>query len=194
MNIIYLHGFKSSPLSHKGQQLNDYCSNFKNYTLHLPDLNRPPLEVMAQLSALIESLDDVALIGSSLGGFYATQMVAKYALPAVLINPAMRPWLLFHRLFSQEQFPYPVTADWQLDVAQLQDLEQLAVPKVAHAAKIMLLLQQGDEVLDYREAQGYYSQPQHQSLIIADAQGDHAMQDFAQKIPLLLEFLTYSQK
>lgn len=194
MNIIYLHGFKSSALSHKGQQLNDYCRNFKNYTLHLPDLNHPPLAVMAHLSALIESMQDVALVGSSLGGFYATQMVAKYALPAVLINPAMRPWLLFHRLFSQEQFPYQVTADWQLDLAQLQDLERLAVPKVTHAAKVLLLLQQGDEILDYREAQGYYSQPQHQSLIISDAQGDHAMQDFAQKIPMLLEFLTYSQK
>ncbi len=194
MNIIYLHGFKSSALSHKGQQLNDYCRNFTKHTVHLPDLNRPPLQVMAQLSALIESLEDVALVGSSLGGFYATQMVARYARPAVLINPAMRPWLLFHRLFSQEQFPYQVTADWQLDLAQLQDLEQMAVPQLAQAAKIMLLLQQGDEILDYREAQGYYSQPQHQSLIIADAQGDHAMQDFAQKIPLLLEFLTYSQK
>lgn len=192
MNLIYLHGFKSSALSIKGQQLKHYCERHcPEIRVHLPDLNLPPVQALARVANLIESLDHVALVGSSLGGFYATQLVARYAVPAVLINPAMRPWQLFHDLFA-EQLPYPVTADWSLDQAQLQQLEQLACKQPQHADKILLLLQQGDEVLDYRDAQRYYSAARPAALIITDAQGNHGMDDFAEKIPLLLEFLSYS--
>lgn len=192
MNLIYLHGFKSSALSIKGQQLKDYCERHcPEIRVHLPDLNLPPVQALARVANLIEALDHVALVGSSLGGFYATQLVARYAVPAVLINPAMRPWQLFHDLFA-EQLPYPVTADWSLDQAQLQQLEQLACKQPQHADKILLLLQQGDEVLDYRDAQRYYSAARPAALIITDAQGNHGMDDFADKIPLLLEFLSYS--
>ena len=194
MNIIYLHGFQSSPLSFKGQLLHAFCQQQKNIQLYLPDLNQPPEQVVADLSQLIESLEDVGLIGSSLGGFYATQLVAKYGVPAVLINPAMRPWQLFRQRYAAEQWPYQVNENWQIDHAQLDYLERIALPAVPDAVKILLLLQQGDEVLDYREAQGYYSQSQHSALIMTDAQGDHAMQDFADKIPMLLEFLSYSIK
>ncbi len=192
MNLIYLHGFKSSALSIKGQQLKHYCERHcPEIRVHLPDLNLPPVQALARVANLIEALDHVALVGSSLGGFYATQLVARYAVPAVLINPAMRPWQLFHDLFA-EQLPYPVTADWSLDQAQLQQLEQLACKQPQHADKILLLLQQGDEVLDYRDAQRYYSAARPAALIITDAQGNHGMDDFAEKIPLLLEFLSYS--
>ncbi len=192
MNLIYLHGFKSSALSIKGQQLKHYCERHcPEIRVHLPDLNLPPVQALARVANLIETLDHVALVGSSLGGFYATQLVARYAVPAVLINPAMRPWQLFHDLFA-EQLPYPVTADWSLDQAQLQQLEQLACKQPQHADKILLLLQQGDEVLDYRDAQRYYSAARPAALIITDAQGNHGMDDFADKIPLLLEFLSYS--
>ena len=145
MNLIYLHGFKSSALSIKGQQLKHYCERHcPEIRVHLPDLNLPPVQALARVANLIEALDHVALVGSSLGGFYATQLVARYAVPAVLINPAMRPWQLFHDLFA-EQLPYPVTADWSLDQAQLQQLEQLACKQPQHADKILLLLQQGDK-------------------------------------------------
>lgn len=194
MNILYLHGFKSSALSIKGQQLAQYCERFSPHKVHLPDLNMPPQQVMAEISAQIERLDRVALVGSSFGGFYATQLAAKYRIPAVLINPAMRPWQLFRQRYAAEQWPYQVNENWQIDHAQLDYLERIALPAVPDAVKILLLLQQGDEVLDYREAQGYYSQSQHSALIMTDAQGDHAMQDFADKIPMLLEFLSYSIK
>ncbi len=190
MNIIYLHGFQSSPLSFKGQLLHAFCQQQKNIQLYLPDLNQPPEQVVADLSQLIESLEDVGLIGSSLGGFYATQLVAKHGVPAVLINPAMRPWQLFHDLFGSEQIPYKVNAQWTLDHTQLDQLRQMAVPFVQDAAKILVLLQQGDEVLDYREAQRYYSNASHQSMIITETNGKHAMDNFADKIPMALQFLS----
>jgi len=194
MNIIYLHGFKSSPLSVKGQQLAEYCRCYSSYNVHLPDLNQPPRQVLAQVSKLIDELSDVGLIGSSLGGFYATQLVAKCGVPAVLINPAMRPWQLFRNLFGTEHIPYKVTDQWTLDDAQLNYLENIATPFVQDANKIMVLLQQGDEVLDYRDAERYYSAASHTSLIMTEMHGNHAMEDFMDKIPMILEFLSYSVK
>ena len=189
MNIIYLHGFQSSTLSIKGQYIQAFCQNQHHIQVHLPDLNMPPKQVLAHVSKMIECLDQVVLIGSSLGGFYATQLVAKYAVPAVLINPAMRPWQLFHDLFGAE-LPYVVNAQWTLDQTQLDQLEQMAVPFVQDADKILVLLQQDDEVLDYREAQRYYSNAAHQSMIITEANGNHAMDNFADKIPMALQFLS----
>lgn len=190
MNIIYLHGFQSSALSIKGQQLKQYFAGNNAVTVHLPDLNQAPLQVMQQMSALIESLQNVTLVGSSLGGFYATQLVAKYGVPAVLINPAMRPWQLFRELFADADLPYQVTPDWVLDNTQLDQLAQMAHSFVQDADKILVLLQQGDEVLDYREAQRYYSGGSHRALVITAAQGNHAMDNFAEKIPMLFRFLS----
>ena len=190
MNIIYLHGFQSSALSIKGQQIKDYCQQQGNLQVHLPDLNMPPAQTIAHVAAMIESLDRVVLVGSSLGGFYATQLVAKYGVPAVLINPAMRPWQLFRDLFGSDQIPYVVNAEWTLDHTHLDQLEQMAVPFVQDADKILVLLQQGDEVLDYREAQRYYSNAAHQCMLITEAHGNHAMENFADKIPMALQFLS----
>ena len=192
MQIIYLHGFQSSPMSKKGQQLQQYCTTVEHADVHLPDLNKPPKHVLRDISKLIESLplDHVALVGSSLGGFYATYFVAKYACPAVLINPAMQPWQLFKDLFGIEQIPLKVTESWTLDADQLQQLQSIADTKLKHADKILVLLQRGDEVLDYRQAQRYYNAAQPSALILTDADGNHAMDDFEEKLPFVLRFLS----
>lgn len=194
MNIIYLHGFQSSPFSIKGQLIRQYFERHEHVQVHLPDLNMPPDQVITLISTLIESMSNVVLIGSSLGGFYATQLAAKHGVAAVLINPAMQPWKLFRNLFSTAQFPYPVTANWSLDEAQLDQLEHMAVPFVQDADKILVLLQQGDEVLDYREAERYYNCDGHQAFLITETYGNHAMDDFADKIPLVYQFLADSLK
>ena len=190
MNIIYLHGFQSSALSIKGQQIKAFCQQHTDFQVYLPDLNMPPQQVLTHVSDMIAGLDQVVLIGSSLGGFYATQLVAKHGVPAVLINPAMRPWQLFHDLFGSEHIPYVVNTKWTLDHTHLDQLQQMALPFVQDADKILVLLQQGDEVLDYREAQRYYSNASHQSMIITEANGKHAMDNFADKIPMALQFLS----
>ena len=189
MNLIYLHGFQSNALSIKGQCLKRYFAGNTDVQVHLPDLNCPPLVVMQRLSDLIASLEHVALVGSSLGGFYATQLVAKFHVPAVLINPAMQPWRLFAERFQQQGLPYQVTEAWTLDQAQLQQLAEIALPVAQDADKILVLLQQGDEVLDYRVAQRYYSGASPCALVMTEAGGDHAMQDFAEKIPMVYCFL-----
>lgn len=188
MNIIYLHGFKSNSNSIKGKLLQHYCAKYPEIQVHLPDLNMSPKAAIAYVSGLIELMHDVALLGSSLGGFYATHLVAQHAVPAVLINPAMRPWQLFRELFD-EQLPYQVHPKWCLDEADLVQLQQLALPVAQDADKIMVLLQQGDEVLDYREAHRYYSAAHPPAMLMTEAHGSHGMDDFAEKIPFVLQFL-----
>jgi hypothetical protein len=188
MNIIYLHGFRSSAHSIKGQLLQQYCTRFPDIQVHLPDLNMPPLDAIQQLVTLVRCMDRVALVGSSLGGFYATYLVAQTQVPAVLINPAMRPWQLFRELF-QEQLPLQVHPEWTLQETDLEQLQQLALPQAQEADKILVLLQQGDEVLDYREAHRYYSAARPPAMLMTEAYGNHGMDDFAEKIPLLLQFL-----
>ena len=193
MNIIYIHGFQSSPNSIKAQQLQHYCAQNEACTVHVPDLNMPPEQALQLLHDLIKTHEDVVLLGSSLGGFYATQLVATHAVPAVLINPAMRPWQLFRDLFGQQQLPYVVNATWTLDEAQLDYLEQIAVSNVQQADKVLVLLQQGDDVLDYREAEQFYASQQPRGLVMSEANGNHAMDDFAAKIPMILQFLSSSR-
>lgn len=189
MNIIYLHGFASSPSSMKAQMLQFYCDQHADLTLHLPNLNMPVQQALQNISEMINRLSDVVLIGSSLGGFYATQMVAKHDVPAVLINPAVRPWQLFRDLYGDDQLPYVVHPNWTLDHAQLDELAQHAVSKVHDFSKVLVLLQQGDEVLNYREALDYYSGI-HPAMLMCETHGNHAMDDFAAKIPLALQFLS----
>lgn len=187
MNIIYLHGFQSSPLSLKGQQLYQYSQYISECQVHLPDLNCPPNQVTNFVSKMIEELDQVALVGSSLGGFYATQLAENFNIPAVLINPAVQPWVLFRTLFGVEQLPYFVNERWTLDDAQLITLEQMAIQKLQYSDNFLVLLQQGDEVIDYHEAEQFYAPS---SFIITEMNGNHAMDNFAEKIPMVIEFLS----
>lgn len=192
MQIIYLHGFRSGPMSKKGQQLRQYCVKYDSIQVHLPDLNQSPEQVIQQISQLIESQPkgQVVLVGSSLGGFYATYFVAKYACPAVLINPAMQPWQLFQTLFGIDQIPLKITESWTLNAEHLQQLQSIAEVELKNADKILVLLQQGDEVLDYHQAQRYYSAAQPSALIFTDTGGSHAMDDFEERLALVLEFLS----
>ena len=193
MNLVYLHGFKSNPMSLKAQQLGEYLAEHEPHIqFHCPDLNFSPQQVMDDLSKFIESLDRVALIGSSFGGFYATQMVARFGCPAVLINPAMRPWQLFAELYGQDQLPYTVAPTWTLTAVDLSVLSDLSFACFDRADKMLVLLQQGDEVLDYLEAQRYYNQQYPPAMVITEYGGNHAMDNFNEKIPMLLSFLKHS--
>lgn len=205
MQLIYIHGFNSSSASVKGKMLSDYCAqHHPHITVRRPDLNRSPHEVVILLSELIAQDDRTALVGSSLGGYFATVMVGKHNIPAVLINPSTRPFdtlssyvssdLASHAL-PPEHIVHVTEGGWEITRQDFHDLESLYQPVPAHADKLLVLLKTGDEVIDYRLAQAYFSQPDShqrqgaQSQIIIEQGGDHAMLDFAEKIPLVLQFL-----
>jgi hypothetical protein len=124
-------------------------------------------------------------IGSSLGGYYATHLAERYDARAVLINPAIRPYddLKAYRgvqvnMYSGESF--------EVGDAHLDELAQLKVARITRPVRYLLLVEAGDEVLDYREALAFYGG----AWQYARGGGDHAYQDFIAQIPAILRFAT----
>jgi predicted esterase YcpF (UPF0227 family) len=190
MQLIYIHGFNSNSKALKGQMLQDWCDkNRPEINVVRPDLNLQPLEVIDLLQTLIAQDPHTGLVGSSLGGFYATACVAKCDVKAVLVNPAVRPFERFKRFFLNGETSHHTDTGWVVTPEQLTDLKSLYSPVPVHPNNMLVLLKQGDETLDYREAESYYGQDGAQSPMIVEAGGDHYMHDLDTKIPLIMNFL-----
>ena len=190
MQLIYIHGLNSDANSVKGKMLDDWCQeNRPEIKVVRPDLNLPPQEVIKKLAELITHDPHTGLVGSSLGGFYATVCSAKFAVRAVLVNPVIRPFERFQRFFDQGATEYATETGWVVTPPQLDDLKELYRPTPSYPEKLLVLLKQGDEVLDYRDAESHYSQDGAQSAMIIEPGGDHFMHDMDTKIPLIINFL-----
>ena len=182
--ILYLHGFCSSPESWKARLMAEEMARRGVADRFVcPALSPVPAEAVAAAEAIIATADGpVTLVGSSLGGHYATWLAEKHDLRAALVNPAV-----IHRLdaslfigehanfHSGERFTF--TAD---------HAGQLAAQHVAHPdpARYLLLVEAGDEVLDYRQAVEHYAGCRQ----IVLPGGDHSFTKFPEYIPQLIEF------
>lgn len=194
MQLIYIHGFNSDAQSVKGLMLQDWCAtHWPEIRVQRPDLNLPPEQVMALLADLIAQDAQTALVGSSLGGFFATACVARHAVRAVLINPSVRPFESFMRYFQpfdpMDLVGHVTEGGWAVQREHLEQLRGLFEPVPKFPENILVLLKQGDEVLDYRVAASHYAQDGAQCPMIIEPNGDHFMHDMADKIPLMLDFL-----
>lgn len=192
-HIFYLHGFKSQANSVKGTLLQRYCKTaYPHIKVHLPDLNSPPQLVIEQIKKQIDAKykrEHICFVGSSLGGFYATYLAHHYDCSGVLINPVIRPWQLFETYIGLDQLPYEVTPNWSLTLKDIQSLKQYDTTDVPDLSKLLVLLQQGDATLDYKATQHYYGERKISSMIMTECGGNHVMDNFAEKIPMLLVFL-----
>ena len=184
--VVYIHGFNSSPQSHKAQQFSQWISAaHPAINLHVPALRPYPLEAMAQLEALAQSAPGgVGFVGSSLGGFYATYLAEKYRAPAVLINPAVRPFETLSRYLGENE-NFHTREHYVLTPQHVEDLRTLYVAAPSQPQRLLLMVQTGDETLDYREACTHY----RASPAIIEYGGDHAFQQAERYFPTLLTFL-----
>lgn len=182
--VLYLHGFRSSPASWKAGLLKDYlAARGLADRLICPQLSHEPLLAMAQAEALLaQAPQPPLLIGSSLGAYYATWLAEKHALRAALINPAVLAPLALTgylgvqtHLHSGESFELTRT---HLDQLQAMDVAQPT------PSRYLLLLEEGDEVLDYRVAVQRYAGCQQ----IVLPGGDHSFTRFAEYLPQILGF------
>lgn len=151
--------------------------------LYVPELPNDPAQAIALADAWVNERDDVLIVGSSLGGCYATWLAQKHGCKALLVNPAVRPWLRFHEYLGPQQ-NYSTGERWVLTEAHVAALAQLETPPPADPERYLVWLQTGDETLDYRQAADYY---RHCSLDIQQG-GDHSYQGFDQRVPELLAF------
>jgi hypothetical protein len=183
--LIYLHGFNSSPGSHKAQVLKRYMgARGLGGEYCCPALPHLPQRAIAVIETEMAKHPraTLTLIGSSLGGFYATYLAERHDVRAVLINPAVYPhedlraYLgVQHNLYTHQQY--------ELTEAHLRQWERLYLPTV-RAPRYLLLAETGDEVLDYRQAVEKY----RGALQIVIEGGDHGLKSFPEHIPLILEF------
>lgn len=181
-SILYIHGLNSSPTSTKASQLlkaAEHCGIARQ--LRVPALHHHPRQAMEQLQAAVAELGRPLLVGSSLGGFYATYLAEQHGLDALLINPAVRP----HRLFGGKeelQTNYYTGETWLLTHDHVAALAELEMPEPHDAKRYRVWLQTADETLDYRQAETFYAGC---SLDIQEG-GDHSYQGFARRIPEIL--------
>jgi hypothetical protein len=177
--IVYLHGFNSSPRSHKAQVMQRYLQGLKE-EFACPAL--PPLagDAIKAIEPFLRKRP--CLLGSSLGGFYATYLAEKHDLKAVLINPAIEPHVGL-RAYLGPQKNLHTGEPYELTEAHLREWQRLYVPRIT-PRRYLLIVETGDEVLDYREAVARYAGAEQ--LVIPG--GDHSLQSFPQHLARILEF------
>lgn len=182
--ILYLHGFCSSPASWKARLLGKRLAAAGQGDRFLcPQLSPVPMAAIACVESLLASSDaPTTLVGSSLGGYYANWLAEKHDLRAVLINPAvMAPLLLDGLLGTQTNFHSGET--FEFTHAHVEQLRTLETP-VLTPSRYLLLVETGDEVLDYRQAVARYAGSRQ--LVLAG--GDHSFTRFPDLMPQIIEF------
>jgi predicted esterase YcpF (UPF0227 family) len=190
-SIVYLHGFASSPASVKARALSAYVDALPEASrprLRVPALQFAPREAVERVAALVrDEVPDAArtltFVGSSLGGFYAVHLAERCGARAVLINPAMRPYDDLAQYAGTQTNLYTGEA-FKVLPAHFDDLRALAVPRITRPERYFLMVQTGDEVLDWREAVAYCGGANQ----LVEGGGDHGFANFAAHIPELLRF------
>lgn len=186
--IAYLHGFNSSPHSHKAQVLSATMAE-RGLAAHYACPALPPLagDAVAVVEALMARHpgERWCLVGSSLGGFYATHLAEKHDARAVLLNPAIDPHVGL-RAYLGEQKNLHTGEPYLLTEAHLRDWGKLVAPTIT-PARYLLIVETGDEVLDYRKAVERYRGAEQ---IVIEG-GDHSLRSYEQHLPRILEFAGY---
>lgn len=187
-SLLYIHGLNSSPASHKASQLLRVMQRLGwGEQLRVPELHHHPRQAIRQLEATIAELGRPVLVGSSLGGYYATHLAERHGLKAVLINPAVCPHRLFEGHLGTQQNYYSGET-WELTADHVAALAELEVPPPSDPARYQVWLQTADETLDYRQAEAYY----RGCALRIQAGGDHGFQGFASRLPALLAFAGFA--
>ena len=179
--ILYLHGFNSSPQSHKAQLLGQYMADRGLASQYAcPALPTLAADAVREIERSVQP--GVCFVGSSLGGFYATYLAEKHGAKAVLINPAIDPHVGL-RAYLGPQRNLHTGAPYELTEAHLAGWERLYVPRIT-PRRYLLLVETGDEVLDYRKAVRRYAGAEQ----VVVQGGDHSLQGFPQHMDRILEF------
>ena len=184
--IVYLHGFRSSPQSFKAQLIGRRLHALGRASEYLcPQLPAAPAAAMQVLESLLApcAAAKLALIGSSLGGYYATWLAERLGCRAVVLNPAVAP-LPVLRAEVGSTTAWHSDQPFEFKAEYLQQLAAYAVPAITRPQRYFLIAATGDEVLDWRQMVAHYAGAQMQ---IVDG-GDHGLSGFAAQLDEVLAF------
>ena len=186
--IVYLHGFRSSPQSSKAQRLKARMAALGLGDLfwcgQLPPSPRAAIALAErQIAAARAPGAPVTVVGSSLGGYYATHLAEKHGLRAVLVNPAVVAHLSLAEFVGTQTNLYTGEA-FEFRPEYLDELRALEVPVISRPQDFLLLAETGDEVLDYRQAVAKYAGCRQ---VVLEG-GDHSFTRWDDCLDAILEF------
>jgi predicted esterase YcpF (UPF0227 family) len=178
--ILFIHGFASCGLGFKSKTLIEHFGVTQMLT---PDLPASPRAAIEYLQALQASRQIDLLIGSSLGGYYATYLNRAKPTPSVLINPATHPANLLSGHLGRHQ-RWCDGAEFDFNATHLAELAALRRDRLTDQERYLVLLQTGDEVLDYRQAVAFYTG--HEVRLIEG--GSHRFEHLERHLPEIEQF------
>ncbi|MFM2112477.1 MAG: hypothetical protein RLZZ271_1137 [Pseudomonadota bacterium] len=176
-HLLYLHGFRSSPNSFKAQLMASWMREHRpDVAWCCPQLPASPREAVELIESCIAHWprETMAVIGSSLGGFYAHIVAERCGCPAVLINPAVHPARDLAKYIGEHPAWHNPAEKIFFRPEYVDELKALEGLPVSQPQRIMSIIAQGDEVLDWCEMAARFAGTQMRLL----EGGDHALSDF----------------
>lgn len=187
-HLLYLHGFRSSPQSAKARRVAAWVQAMRP-DLHwwCPQLPPSPREAMAMVESTVREwpASAMAVIGSSLGGFYATVIAERTGCPAVLLNPAVDPARDLAKYIGEQTAFHDPAERFFFRADFVDELRAITPAAITRPERYLAVIAKGDEVLDWREMSARYAGC-HIKLLEG---GDHALSDFDTHLPDILHFL-----
>jgi predicted esterase YcpF (UPF0227 family) len=187
-HLLYLHGFRSSPQSFKAQRMAAWMHQHRpDIVWWCPQLPPSPREAIVLLEHGIAAWphECTAVIGSSLGGFYATVLAERLGCPAVLLNPAVHPARDLAAYIGEQTNFHDPAAHFFFRADYVDELRALTPAAITRPERYFAVIAKGDEVLDWREMSARYAGARIKLL----EGGDHALSDFDTHLPDVLSFL-----
>ena len=187
-HLLYLHGFRSSPQSAKARSMAQYVqTQHPDVTWLCPQLPPSP---QAAMEMVLEQVQDwpsaqMAVIGSSLGGYYASWIAHQKKCKAVFLNPAVWPDHSLEQYIGEHTHWHDPAEAFFFKPEYIQELRDLALHEAPAPAAQLGIFAKGDEVLDWRQMVARY--PQAEQVILEG--GDHALSDFDSHVSHILDFL-----
>jgi len=186
-HLLYLHGFRSSPRSTKATRVAQWLAqNRPDVVWHCPQLPPSPADAMRDVLGHVADWPraSMGVVGSSLGGLYATVVAERTGCRAVLLNPAVDPARDLAK-YSGEITAWHSDEKFSFQAEFVDELRALSLPTLTDTERYLAIIAKGDEVLDWREMRARYAGCQLRLL----EGSDHALSDFESHLPDLLRFL-----
>ncbi|WP_201587357.1 YqiA/YcfP family alpha/beta fold hydrolase [Psychrobacter sp. HII-4] len=212
MNIIYIHGLDSDANSIKGSLLEEYCRQYDpDIKVLRPDLNKTPDQVFDQMLSLIDSVasknshdQNTVLVGSSLGGYFATLLSNHTGCPALLLNPSIQPHQTLQRFKHSTETEddgakdesandeasevlYTTLGGWHITNADLEWFACHQLSSLNYPKKVVALIKEGDELLNSSLSANFYRE--QGATVNMQKGGDHRFSDFKTQLPKVIEVI-----
>ncbi|HOE43332.1 MAG TPA: YqiA/YcfP family alpha/beta fold hydrolase [Rhodoferax sp.] len=191
-HLLYLHGFLSSPASTKARlTAAAVAARHPTVTWLCPMLAPSPQQAMAEVLAAVADWPRhaMAIVGSSLGGFYATWLAERLGCPAVLLNPAVHPARDLAPHIGKQTLWHDPDRHFVLEPGFVDELKAMELTGISRPERYFAIIARGDEVLDWREMTSHYAGAKIKLL----AASDHALSDYTQHLDEVLGFLALAQ-